>query len=74
MFTTLCESATAVPSTKLSVYMMFCATWNHLYNLKNVKNTYGGVLNTPPLAFVTFFKLCKWYQIAQRITYVCFGE
>ena len=23
---------------------MFCAIWYHLYNLKNVKNTYGGVL------------------------------
>ena len=25
--------------------------------------------NTPPWAFFTFFKLYKWYQIAQRITY-----
>ena len=24
--------------------VMFCAIWYHLYNLKNVKNTYGGVL------------------------------
>ena len=24
--------------------------------------------NTPPWVFFTFFKLCKWYQIAQRIT------
>ena len=23
---------------------MFCAIWYHLYNLKNVKNTHGGVL------------------------------
>ena len=23
---------------------MFCAIWYHLYNFKNVKNTYGGVL------------------------------
>ena len=52
--------------------VMFCAISYHLYNLKNVKNTHGGVLllgklqrkacnftksNTPP-----------WYQIAQRIT------
>ena len=45
---------------------------------KNVKNTHGGVLllvklqtkiNTPPWVFLTFFKLYKWYQIAQRITY-----
>ena len=25
--------------------------------------------NTPPWVFVTFFKLYKWYQIAQRTTY-----
>ena len=24
--------------------MMLCAIWHHLYNLKNVKNTHGGVL------------------------------
>ena len=23
---------------------MFCAIWYHLYNLKSVKNTHGGVL------------------------------
>ena len=49
-----------------------------LYNLTNVKNTYGGMLltvklqatksNTPPWVFFTFFKLYKWYQIAQSIT------
>ena len=26
------------------VYVMHCAIWYHLYNLKNVKNTHGGVL------------------------------
>ena len=50
---------------------------------KNVKNTDGGVLllvkvhpeacnftksNTPSWVFFTFFKLYKWYQIAQFIT------
>ena len=25
--------------------------------------------NTPPWVFFTFFKLYKWYQIVQRITY-----
>ena len=50
---------------------------------KTVKNTHGGVLllvklhakawnftkgNTPPWVFFTFFKLKKWYQIAQNIT------
>ena len=64
--------------------LMRCAIWYHLCNLKNVKNTHGGVLllvksqakacnfnksNTPPWLFVTFFKLHKQYQIVQRITY-----
>ena len=26
-------------------------------------------INTPPWMFFTFFKLYRWYQIAQRITY-----
>ena len=34
------------------------------------ENTHGGVrTNTPPWLFFTFFKLYKWYQIAQRVTY-----
>ena len=45
---------------------------------KNVKNIQGGVLllackftkrNTPPWMFFTFFKLYKWYQIKQNITF-----
>ena len=28
--------------------------------------------NTPPWVFFTFFKLHKWYQITQRITYTTF--
>ena len=26
------------------VYEMLCVIWYHLYNLKNIKNTHGGVL------------------------------
>ena len=40
-----------------------------------MKNTHGGVLllvitknNTPPWIFFMFFKLYKWYQIAQSVT------
>ena len=66
-------------------YVMRCTIWYHWYNLKNVKNTYGGVLilvklqssslqfckiNSPPWVFFTFFKLYKWYQIVQRTTYM----
>ena len=46
--------------------MVCCAIWYNLYNLKNVKNT--PKINTPPWLFLTFFKLYKWYQIAQRTT------
>ena len=58
---------------------MRCAIWYHLYNLKNVKNTHGGVLLLVKPAtllkvtflhgsFSRFFKLYKWYQVAQNIT------
>ena len=63
--------------------MVRCAIWYHLYNLKDVKNTYGGVLILVKLqapatllkltflhgCFSTMYKLYKWFQIAQRITY-----
>ena len=48
-----------------------------MYNLKNVKITHGGAKacnftksNTPPWVFFKYFKLCKWYQIAQHIAYI----
>ena len=52
------------------IYVMRCAIRYYLYNLKYVKNTHGGVfiftkINTLPWVFFTFFKLYKWYQIAQ---------
>ena len=66
-------------------YVMRCASWYHLYNLKNIKNAHGGVLllvtlqasaftksMTPAWAFFTFYKLQKWYQIAQHITHFPF--
>ena len=58
---------------------MRCKIWYRLRNLKNVKNTHGGVLLVVELQvkkvtllhmyFFRFFKLYKWYQIAQNITY-----
>ena len=61
------------------IYVVRWAIWYYLFNLKNVKNTHGGVLmlvkftkiNTPPWVFFTFFELYKWYQIEQRTTYPC---
>ena len=67
-----------------SLFVVCCAIWYRLYNLKNVKNTHRGVLilvklqaetcnfteiNTPPWVIFTFFKLYKRYQLAQRITF-----
>ena len=49
-------------------YEMSCAIWYHLHNLKTAKNTHGRVLLLVKLqasAPRVFFKLCKWYQIAQ---------
>ena len=61
---------------------MLCKIWYHLYNLKNVENTNGGVLflkacnftksNTPQWVFFTFFKLHKWYQIVQSVSTILF--
>lgn len=70
----------------LYLYETLCTICQHLYNLKNMKSTHGGVIsllktcfqqlhpttksNTTPCVFFTFFRLCKWYQIDQRITYI----
>ena len=62
-------------------FVMRCAIRYHLYNLKNVKNTHGGVNFSKVAGFslqlkYTLFHGCfsrflnrkKRYQIAQRIT------
>ena len=63
--------------------MRHCAICYHLYELKNAKATHGGVMllvkfHVSPASWIkvsflhgfssTFFKLYKWYQIAQSIT------
>ena len=61
---------------------MPCAIQYHLFNLNNLKNTHGRVIllvQLQPATFVkvllfrgcffTFFKFCKWYQIAQSINW-----
>ena len=85
MTTIVAGTLKALTHRLLTIYMMLCAIWYHSYNLKNVKNTHGRVLllvklqaeacnlsksNTPPWVNFTFFKLYKWYQIAERITYL----
>ena len=67
------------------IFVMLCAIWYHLHNLKNVKNTDGRVFLlakldasacnftksiTPPCVLFTFFKLCKLYQITQIVAFV----
>ena len=62
---------------------VLCAIQYHLYNLKNVKKTHGGMTLllklqteasnvtesiTPPCVFFTFLKLYRWHQIALSIT------
>ena len=63
-------------------FVMRCAIWYHLHNLKNVKNTQRRSVtfnkfacnftqsNTPALVFFTFFKLCKQKHTAQSISNV----
>ena len=71
-----------LPLSMLISDVMRCVIWYPFYNLKNLKNTHGGVLllvlqtfglqltksNTPPWVSFTLIKLCRWYQIAQNIT------
>ena len=55
----------------LETFEMLCAIWYHLYNLKNVKNTRGGMLKPATLLKVTLLhwsfscilKLYKWYRM-----------
>ena len=54
----------------ISVYETLFAIWSHLYNLKNVRKTLGGVLHLVKLqTFFTFYKFYKWSQITQSIRY-----
>ena len=66
------------------LFVVRCAIWEHLHNLKNVKNTHwrsvnfskvAGLvcnftkINTPRWVLFTFFKLYKCSQIAQRTVF-----
>ena len=69
------------------LYLMLFVIWYYLYDLKNMENTHGGVLLlvkllassriftksiTHPRMFFMFFKLYKWYQITQNVSYFYF--
>ena len=66
-------------------FVIRCAIWYYLHNFKNVKTPTEECYlvklqakstksftksNTPSWVFFTFFKLYKWYQTAQRNTYI----
>ena len=42
-------------------YVMRCAIWYHLYHLKNVKNTHGGVLLLAPKVTHSFMGVCHFF-------------
>ena len=46
-------------------FVQFKKGEKHLWRSVN----FSTKINTPPWLFFTFFKLYKWHQIAQRITY-----
>ena len=48
-----------------NIVVMRCEIWYHLYNKKIEKTT---MEERYVWVFFTFFKLYKWYQIAQNIT------
>ena len=49
-------------------YLMFCAIWYHLHNLKNVKNTHGGVLLLVKLKVTLLY----WY-VSRFLNYISNG-
>ena len=56
--------------------LMLCAIWQHLYNLKNVKNTHGGVLllvkfQPATLLKVTLLHGCFSWVIPNLATHYC---
>ena len=54
---------------------MFCAIWYHLYNLKNVKNTHGGVLLLVKLqAFKVNNKGPRTTPMAAKLFHGCFSR
>ena len=52
--------------------MLFTISY-HLHNLKDVKTPMEECF-FPPWVFFMFFKLYKWYQIAQPISYIIISD
>ena len=61
------------------VYQLLCTILYHLYNLKSVKNTYGGMpllvklqayftkSNIPPWVFFMFLEFHKWWKVTHHL-------
>ena len=56
------SSLSTLKDYRSKMYLTRCAIWYYLHNLN------------PPWVFFTFFKLYKWYQIEEHITYVCINS
>ena len=64
---------------QIFTFVMCCAIFHHFHNLKiHEKHLWRGAnfracnfikSSTPAWVFFTFSKLCKWYQIAQHISF-----
>ena len=53
----------------LRIIVMRCAIWYHLVTLYQMRIVTFSKVTLLNECFFTFFKLYKWYQIVQRITY-----
>ena len=66
----LCNNFTQFTLRKFGPFVQFKKREKHQCRSVNFSKVAGFTkINTPPWVFFTFFKLYKWYQIAQRITF-----
>ena len=52
----------------LVLFVQFGKLEKHPWKSVNFSKLAGCKINTPLWVFFMFFKLCKWYQMAQRVT------
>ena len=78
-----CSALARIEMSDVALVIYMRCFWGFGTHKKNLKKTYGRVLllvqfqaacnftrsNTPLWVFFAFFKLHKWYQIMQRITW-----
>ena len=62
-----------IKDSSVDPFVMLCAIWYYLCNLRKAKNTHGRVyyfIKSALWVFFTFSKFYKWYQIAQSISFI----